>query len=171
MEQPLQVLKAGGLIRVNASSSGGWMGDSGISALPAGWQEGGIRLSDAPVILIADIAQLYNYVAEIPEIAWDILEFAEKPLHVIFDQGKNVRPFLLSADGTIKVCLVKAGPLQQLIMRFKRALFFIDSFVVGKASQILPPTEYVLNLDPQDFFPRGTKTMRLRKNGEFKFLN
>lgn len=33
--------------------------------------------------------QLYDYVMKIPELAWDLLEFAEKPLAVNFDSWKE----------------------------------------------------------------------------------
>src|SRR5690606_20470343 len=49
----------------------------------------------ALIILIGEIGQLYNYVENIPEIAWDIIEFAEKPLTVVFSKGKNISPRLL----------------------------------------------------------------------------
>lgn len=43
-------------------------------------------------ILIAEIGQLYDYVQKVPEIAWDIVEFAEKPLTVVYPKGKMWLP-------------------------------------------------------------------------------
>src|SRR4051794_16062271 len=51
--------------------------------------------SKAMVILISDIGQLYDYVEKIPEIAWDMADFAENPLTIIYPKGKRVAQELL----------------------------------------------------------------------------
>ena len=46
--------------------------------------------SKAFIILITKIEQLSEYVLEVPELAWNLVEFAEKPLTVIYPKGKNL---------------------------------------------------------------------------------
>jgi len=43
-----------------------------------------------PTVLIMNTDQLGMYVAKVPDIAYDLVEFAEDPLTVIYEQGKNV---------------------------------------------------------------------------------
>src|SRR5687767_13670850 len=79
------------------------------------------------VVLINDIGQLHDYVQKVPDIAWDIVEFAERPLTVIYPKGKNVAPGLLGADGSIAVQLVRDEFCRKLINRLGRGLVFTSA--------------------------------------------
>ena len=58
-------------------------------------------------ILISKIEQLSEYVLDVPELAWNLVEFAEKPLTVIYPKGKNLPVNLMGKDGSIAIRLVK----------------------------------------------------------------
>lgn len=175
MEEALKVLKTGGLVQIEAPDAFVLLGDASLFKQPDPGNLSKLKELFAgndlyPAILIADIAQLYNYVAEIPEIAWDIIDFAEKPLEVIFDKGKNVAPFLLGSDGSIKIRLVKSGGLHKMAFNFNKALFLLiipqDDQIKGLFSSI----DHVLHLDPREVSFLGGRTLKLGKNGEIKFL-
>jgi L-threonylcarbamoyladenylate synthase len=55
------------------------------------------------ILLISKIEQLSEYVEQVPEIAWDLIEFAEDPLTVIYPKGKNVSPLLLGPEGSLSL--------------------------------------------------------------------
>lgn len=175
MEKVLKVLKAGGLLQIEAPDAFVLLGDASHFKSPD--TENLPKLQEFissnglyPVILIADIAQLYNYVAEIPEIAWDIIDFAEKPLEVIFDKGKNVAPFLLGPDGSIKIRLVKSGVLHKMAFNFNKALFLLMMPQDDQLKKLFPSIDHVLHLDLREVYPLGGRTLKLGKNGEIKFL-
>ena len=49
----------------------------------------------AMLVLIDSVAKLDRYVDEVPSIAWDLIEVADKPLTIIYSKGKNLAPSLL----------------------------------------------------------------------------
>jgi L-threonylcarbamoyladenylate synthase len=59
------------------------------------------------IVLISKIEQLSEYVEQVPDLAWDLVEFAEDPLTIVYPKGKNVSPSLLGPDGSIAIRLVK----------------------------------------------------------------
>jgi len=59
------------------------------------------------IVLIAEIGQLYDYVKKVPEIAWDIVDFAENPLTVVYPGGKGVAYGITAEDGSIAIRLVR----------------------------------------------------------------
>jgi len=82
-------------------------------------------------LLISEIGLLQQFVQQVPEIAWDLVEFAEKPLTVVYPKGKNVAPAVLSSDGRIALRLVKKetannSDCQALVSRFGRGLATIS---------------------------------------------
>jgi L-threonylcarbamoyladenylate synthase len=86
------------------------------------------------IVLISKIEQLSEYVEEVPEIAWDLVEFAENPLTVIYPKGKNVSPLLLGTDGSIAIRLVKDEFCKGLIYRYQRGIVSTSANISGEAS-------------------------------------
>ncbi len=72
------------------------------------------------VVLMENPALLERYVAEVPEIAWDLIEISTTPLTIIFPNAKNLAPELLSNDGSIGIRFTKEEFSMQLLQRFRR---------------------------------------------------
>lgn len=85
-------------------------------------------------ILIHDLSQLNMYVKQVPDIAWDLVEFSEKPLTVIYDAGKNLPEQVCAADGSIAIRLVKDSYCQNLLKKFGRALLSTSANLSGTAA-------------------------------------
>ena len=98
-----------------------------------------------PTILIMNTDQLGMYVAKVPDIAYDLIEFAEDPLTVVYEQGKNVSMQLWTEAKQLTQAPAVAGELavrrslsadiQRLIGSFGRGLLTIPF-----ESLLLPPT-------------------------------
>ena len=83
-----------------------------------------------PTVLIQNTDQLGMYVAKVPDVAFDLIEFAENPLTVVYDQGKNVSLALWpkitgAATGEIAVRRSLTVDVQQLLGGFGRGLLTI----------------------------------------------
>lgn len=83
-----------------------------------------------PTILIQNTDQLGMYVAQLPDVAFDLVEFADSPLTVVYDQGKNVSARLWPTNtdnqaGTVAVRRSLNEEVQRLIGGFGRGLLTI----------------------------------------------
>ncbi len=99
------------------------------SAMPAGLY---------PTILIMNTDQLGMYVAKVPDVAYDLVEFAEDPLTVIYEHGKNVSMRLwpdATEAGELAVRRSLDEGVQRLMGSFGRGLLSIPF-----ESLSLPPT-------------------------------
>ena len=54
--------------------------------------------SKAMICLVDSDARLQRYVREVPAVAWDLFELADKPTTVILDGAVNLAPNLIAAD-------------------------------------------------------------------------
>jgi L-threonylcarbamoyladenylate synthase len=136
--------------------------------------------SKAMVILISEIGQLYDYVEKIPEIAWDMVDFAENPLTIIYPKGKCVAPELLAADGSIAIRLVKDDFCRKIISKFRKAIVSTSANISGIEnpngfnqidSEILSAVDYVVNWKQKETSGSKPSTIiRLELNGEIKFI-
>ncbi len=132
-------------------------------------------------ILIAEIGQLHDCVQKVPDIAWDIVEFAEKPLTVIYPKGKNVAPALLAADGSIAVQVVKHEFCQKLIRKMGRGITYTSANVHKQPkpfslaqvdASIKEGVDYVVNLPNEPAVKKANlpTIIRLELNGQITFI-
>ena len=59
----------------------------------------------ALIVLVSDEAMLERTVADIPDVAWELIDAAVRPLTVVYDKGVGVAPELLGPDGSLGVRL------------------------------------------------------------------
>lgn len=136
--------------------------------------------SKALVVLINEIGQLRTYVNEVPEIAWDLVDFAEDALTVVYPEGKNLADNLLATDGSVAIRLCKDEFCTKLMQRFKRALVSTSANLSGEPSPknfneisktVLNEVDYVVNWRQNETQnPKPSRIVSLGVNGEFKLL-
>ena len=119
-------------------------------------------------VLIQNADQLVMYVAKLPDVAYDLVEFAENPLTVVYDQGKNVAPVLLDGDQTLAVRRALADDVQRLIGSFGRAMLVLplEALKLPAAVDALV-TERFGTLPGM---PKWGRIMRLGTNGDVSFI-
>jgi L-threonylcarbamoyladenylate synthase len=132
-------------------------------------------------VLISDINQLHDYVQKVPDIAWDIIEFAEKPLTVIYPRGKNVAPGVLATDGSIAVQLVRDEFCHKLIRKFGRGIVYTSAslhkqakpFNLEKvATSIQEKVDFILHVPNRPVAAKSVlpTIFRLELNGQITFI-
>ena len=57
--------------------------------------------SKAMLVLLDSAAKLDRYVDEVPDIAWSLIEVADKPLTIIYSGAKNLAKNLIAEDGSL----------------------------------------------------------------------
>jgi L-threonylcarbamoyladenylate synthase len=132
------------------------------------------------IVLISKIEQLSEYVEQVPDLAWDLVEFAEDPLTIIYPKGKNVSPALLGTDGSIAIRLVKDEFCKGLIYRYQRAIVSTSANLSGEpspinfasiASSIISGVDGILK-NPAGDGPakKASKIVQLGLHGDYKLI-
>ena len=86
--------------------------------------------SKAMICLVDSDARLQRYVREVPAVAWDLFELADKPTTVILDGAVNLAPNLIAEDGSIAMRITREEFSKELCFRFQK-----DNNQVGKVEQ------------------------------------
>ena len=121
-------------------------------------------------ILIGDIGQLHDYVMQVPEIAWEIVDFEENALIIKYPKGKNLPAELYTSDEGVKIMLLKNHPLEKPLYNYGKGVLFSFNLAKEIVDQNLTHFDYILNLSQSQFNLFNPKTMQLGLNGEVKFL-
>ena len=132
------------------------------------------------IILLDDINKLNLYVVKVPDIAWDLVEFSEKPLTVIYPKGKNVAPELLGEDGSIAIRITKDDFCKKIIYKLQKPLVSTSANISNAPfkgnfsdinEEIKKQVDYTVNYKQTDKsnIPPSI-IMQLGLDGEFKFI-
>lgn len=108
--------------------------------------------SKALITLVDSEAKIQFYVRDIPDVAWDLIDCAERPLTVIYDGARNLAQNLTADDGSVGIRLTREPFSRELCMRMRRAIVSTSANISGSPSpqcfsdispEILSAVDYV----------------------------
>ncbi len=76
--------------------------------------------SKSLIVLVNGFGMLERYVRNIPEIAYQLAEVADKPLTIIYPNGRNLAPSVCGSDGSVGIRICSEGFCNELISRFRK---------------------------------------------------
>ena len=115
--------------------------------------------SKAMLVLLDSPAKLQGYVADIPDMAWELLELSEEPLTIIYDKAKNLAPNLIAADGSVGIRITREPFSKALCERLRRPVVSTSANISGESaahcfsqigSEILGGVDYVVRYRQTD---------------------
>lgn len=134
-----------------------------------------------PTVLIEKTDQLGLYVAKLPDVAYDLVDFAEDPLIVVYDQGKNVASAVWqsAAEPSAKSVATPVGEqlavrrslsadVQRLIGSFGRGLLTIPFESLSLPASV--ESLITIRFGTLPAMPKRPRVLRLKVNGEVSFI-
>jgi L-threonylcarbamoyladenylate synthase len=88
----------------------------------------------AMLILMDTSAKLTLYVEEVPEIAWQLMEVADRPLTIIYEKARNLAPSLPAEDGSIGIRVTNEAFSKALCAQFRKPVVSTSANVSGQPS-------------------------------------
>lgn len=131
----LEVLKSGGVILYPTDTIWGIGCDAtNAAAVKRVYEIKQRHDSKSMLVLLENPNMILSYIEEMPEVAWDLIDFAEKPTTIIYDRAKNLASNLIAEDGSIGIRITKEAFTQKLIQRFRKPLVSTSANISGEAS-------------------------------------
>ena len=90
--------------------------------------------SKSMLTLIDNPNRLLQYVNQVPEIAWEILDVADKPLTIIYPNAKNLASNLIASDGSVGIRVVNHDFCRRLISVFSKPIVSTSANISGEPS-------------------------------------
>jgi L-threonylcarbamoyladenylate synthase len=90
--------------------------------------------SKSLIILVNGEMMLQQYVKNTPEIVFNIIEVADKPLTIIYPEGKNLAPGVCSDDGSVGIRICRDDFCNELITRFRKPIVSTSANISGTPS-------------------------------------
>jgi len=131
------------------------------------------------IILLEDDRKLNKYVKEIPEVAWDLLDSADKPLTIIYPNAVSLPQNLIAEDGSIAIRIVKDGFVNKLIRKLNKPLVSTSANITGEPSpkskaeiskKIIENVNHIVNLQTENRNAKPSSIVKLQISGEIEII-
>lgn len=86
------------------------------------------------IVLVHNMTMLINYVEEVPQIAFKLLENATHPLTLIFPKAKNISEYACGQDGSIAIRIVDDPFCKALISNLKKPIVSTSANISGESN-------------------------------------
>ena len=181
VKKALAVLKNGGVILYPTDTIWGLGCDATNAAAVKKVYEIKKRAESKNMILLVDMeSRISTYVKEIPEQAWALIEFTEKPLTIVYDGARNLPPELIAEDGSIAIRVTNDEFCKNLIGVLRKPLVSTSANISGSpapaiyqevSEEIRSSVDYVVNWRKDDRQRHAPSSIiKLQKGGLIQII-
>ncbi|CAM4120925.1 L-threonylcarbamoyladenylate synthase [Flavobacterium antarcticum] len=135
--------------------------------------------SQSMIVLMNGDRMLHHVFREIPDVAWEIMDCAEKPTTLILDNPLNVAANLISADKSLGVRVVQDPFCFKLLERMKKPLVSTSANISGQPTpksfkeispEIIKGVDYVVNLHHEKIAGNPSSIIKLTNDLQVKII-
>lgn len=136
--------------------------------------------SKALIVLVDSMAKLSGCVREVPDMAWSLVELADKPLTIIYDGARNLAGNLIAEDGSVAIRITQERFSKALCGRMHVPVVSTSANVSGEptpknfseiSQAIVGAVDYVVRYRQDDTAkPNPSSIIKLGINGEVKVI-
>ncbi|QBQ42440.1 L-threonylcarbamoyladenylate synthase [Sphingobacterium psychroaquaticum] len=181
LNKALETLKSGGLILYPTDTIWGIGCDAtNEEAVAKIFALKGRDIGKSMIVLLHNDNQLASYVNDIPEVAYELIEYTEKPLTIVYSNAKNLAANAIAEDGSIGIRVVKHPFCEQLLQRFKKPIISTSANLSGEPSPksfadiddaVKQGVDYIVEYQQdEEGDGKSSTVMKLDPSGKFVFL-
>ena len=136
--------------------------------------------SKAMLVLVDSPVKVDFYVQDVPDVAWDLIEVADKPLTIIYSGARNLALNLLAEDGSLGIRVTNEDFSRRLCQQFRKAIVSTSANVSGQpgaanfseiSDEIKSAVDYIVGFRQDDMSrPRPSSIIKLEKGGVIKII-
>ncbi|WP_290698672.1 L-threonylcarbamoyladenylate synthase [Lacinutrix sp.] len=180
IEKTLEVLKRGGIILYPTDTVWGIGCDSGNeSAVKKIYKLKQRDDSKALICLVNNYGMLERHVDNVPKMAYTILDIADKPTTIIYDNPAGIAENLVAEDNTLAIRIVDHDFCTKLVRYLGRPLVSTSANLAGKPTPksfkeiddaIIKGVDYVVNLHQQKNGGNPSTIIKLSNSSGVKII-
>ena len=136
--------------------------------------------SKALIVLVDKPVKVEFYVREVPEIAWDLIDVADKPLTIVYPSARNLATNVLADDGSVGIRITQETFSRKLCERFRKAIVSTSANISGQpaptnfneiSDEIKQAVDYVVTYRQDDpYQPSPSSVIWIGEGGVIKIL-
>ena len=181
IKQAVQVMRQGGIILYPTDTVWGIGCDAtnpdAVSKIFALKQR---AESKSMIVLVDSPQRVQAYVRELSDVAFDLLDLADKPLTLILDEAKNLAPNLVAADGSIGIRVTSEKFSHELCARFNKPVVSTSANISGQptpaifseiSQEIRDGVDFIVNFRQDDTRrAKPSSIIKLKNDGQVTII-
>lgn len=138
------------------------------------------RAKEMPLIcLVSDYKMLNMYIEDIPEVAYDILKYADKPTTLVLDDPIRVAENLIAKDNTLGFRVIRHKFCNFLIKKFRKPIVSTSANISGEPTPmsladispiIKDGVDYIVPLEQKKISTKPSAVIKLSQDGKVTIL-
>lgn len=136
--------------------------------------------SKAMLVLVDSSVKVHFYVRDVPEVAWDLIDLADKPLTIIYSGARNLAANLLAEDGSVGIRVTNEDFSKRLCQQFRKAIVSTSANISGQPSpknfseiseEVKSAVDYIVGYRQEEISnPKPSSIIKLDKGGVIKII-
>ena len=136
--------------------------------------------SKAMLVLVDSSVKVDFYVRDVPEVAWDLIDLADKPLTIIYSGARNLAANLLAEDGSVGIRVTNEDFSKRLCQQFRKAIVSTSANISGQPSpknfseiseEVKSAVDYIVGYRQEEISnPKPSSIIKLNKGGVIKII-
>ena len=134
----------------------------------------------ALLVLVDSSVKVDFYVQDVPEVAWDLIDLADKPLTIIYSGARNLAANLLAEDGSVGIRVTNEDFSKRLCQQFRKAVVSTSANISGQPSprnfseiseEVKSAVDYIVGYRQEEMSnPKPSSIIKLDKGGVIKII-
>lgn len=180
MEKAIEALRDGGIILYPSDTIWGIGCDATNDAACQRITELKGRGSDKSFILLVDgFPMLERYIPKFLDVCYDLVDFAEKPLTIIYPNAQDLAPSVLAEDSSVGIRITKDPHCLKLIRSIRKPLVSTSANLTGEPSPtcfddvsevIKSGVDAIVPLRQNEKMVKPSQIIKIGLNGEVKII-
>lgn len=136
--------------------------------------------SKAMIVLVDSMVRAERYVEDIPEVAWQLVEVADKPLTIVYDRARGLASNLTGEDGSVAIRVTDEAFSNALCAAMRLPIVSTSANISGGsapgcfadiAAEIRDAVDYVVGYRQEDVSrPQPSSIIKVGSHGEVKII-
>ena len=136
--------------------------------------------SKAMLVLVDSSVKVDFFVQDVPEVAWDLIDLADKPLTIIYSGARNLAANLLAEDGSVGIRVTNEDFSKRLCQQFRKAVVSTSANISGQPSprnfseiseEVKSAVDYIVGYRQEEMSnPKPSSIIKLDKGGVIKII-
>ena len=136
--------------------------------------------SKAMLVLVDSPVKVDFSVQDVPAVAWDLIEVADKPLTIIYSGARNLASNLIAEDGSVGIRVTNEEFSKRLCQQFRKAIVSTSANISGQPSpanyseiteELKSLVDYVVGYRQEEMgHPKPSSIIKLDKGGVIKII-
>ena len=141
---------------------------------------GGGGGENAMLVLVDSSVKVDFYVRDVPEVVWDLIDLADKPLTIIYSGARNLAANLLAEDGSVGIRVTNEDFSKRLCQQFRKAIVSTSANISGQPSpknfseiseEVKSAVDYIVGYRQEEMSnPKPSSIIKLDKGGVIKII-